>query len=307
MGENNLFLKSPFALSYQEAYERHKKEYKTKIESLEADIKKRIKGPLRERKNIDEFVDDQGAKETLKDALDKSIKLGEYSKLVTFHSQYMYDIHSFGGAPRVNERFLPWHRVYLIKLEEMLNNVMKKEEPSKDFNIAFPYWNWEHTRKIPDWFQDITPRMDVEVYLYDENGEPTGTQIFNVQVERSPNPNLSNELPNEDQVNQVKQRNTFVTFTERLEFGPHNAVHNLVGGTMGNPYISPLDPLFFCHHANVDRIWAGWQKKQIDEGNTEFMHPTLFGEDSEMRPWFPEYVEPQTRQIEAMGYTYDRL
>ncbi len=37
--------------------------------------------------------------------------------------------------PRINQRFLPWHRVYLAKFEEMLNNVMKKET-GEDHNIA---------------------------------------------------------------------------------------------------------------------------------------------------------------------------
>ncbi len=36
------------------------------------------------------------------------------------------------------------------------------------------------------------------------------------------------------------------------------AAHNWTGGTMagGN---SPLDPLFYLHHCNVDRLWAIWQ------------------------------------------------
>jgi hypothetical protein len=37
------------------------------------------------------------------------------------------------------------------------------------------------------------------------------------------------------------------------------------------------------------------------------MHPNLSEEDKKMHPWFPEYVEEQTREIETMGYTYDKL
>lgn len=39
--------------------------------------------------------------------------------------------------------------------------------------------------------------------------------------------------------------------------GLHNQVHVWVGGSMG-PGTSPNDPVFFLHHANVDRIWSKW-------------------------------------------------
>ncbi|TIV60819.1 tyrosinase family protein [Mesorhizobium sp.] len=55
-----------------------------------------------------------------------------------------------------------------------------------------------------------------------------------------------------------------------LELYPHNNVHNCVGGS---PYnngkggymqnnLSPLDPIFWLHHANVDRLWDVWTRKQ---------------------------------------------
>lgn len=30
---------------------------------------------------------------------------------------------------------------------------------------------------------------------------------------------------------------------------------------MGDLYTSPADPIFFLHHANLDRVWWSWQKK----------------------------------------------
>lgn len=29
---------------------------------------------------------------------------------------------------------------------------------------------------------------------------------------------------------------------------------------MGDTYSSPIDPLFWLHHAQLDRIWANWQE-----------------------------------------------
>lgn len=41
----------------------------------------------------------------------------------------------------------------------------------------------------------------------------------------------------------------------------HNRGHVWVNGVMGSTATSPIDPVFFMHHCNVDRIWAQWQAK----------------------------------------------
>jgi tyrosinase len=46
-----------------------------------------------------------------------------------------------------------------------------------------------------------------------------------------------------------------------LEGQPHNNVHNCIGGLMED-MLSPIDPLFFLHHANIDRLWDVWTRKQ---------------------------------------------
>jgi tyrosinase len=56
-----------------------------------------------------------------------------------------------------------------------------------------------------------------------------------------------------------------------LEGMPHNKVHNYIGGAgpldpgpygyMTN-FLSPVDPIFFLHHANMDRLWDVWTRKQ---------------------------------------------
>lgn len=54
----------------------------------------------------------------------------------------------------------------------------------------------------------------------------------------------------------------------------HNIVHMSTGGTLNDsqgydqPYgimsqnLSPIDPLFFLHHGNIDRLWDVWTRKQ---------------------------------------------
>lgn len=38
---------------------------------------------------------------------------------------------------------------------------------------------------------------------------------------------------------------------------------------MRRPWVSPNDPLFFLHHANIDRIWWEWQQKDPTVRNYE--------------------------------------
>ena len=71
--------------------------------------------------------------------------------------------------------------------------------------------------------------------------------------------------------NTAPQRGAF----SMLEGLPHNIVHNYIGG-VGNidpgPYgnmtnnLSPVDPIFFLHHSNMDRLWDVWTRKQQSLG-----------------------------------------
>ncbi|MGV9456685.1 tyrosinase family protein [Streptomyces sp. NPDC003635] len=42
----------------------------------------------------------------------------------------------------------------------------------------------------------------------------------------------------------------------------HNSGHNFIGGHMSRGF-SPNDPVFWLHHANVDRVWANWQSRRL--------------------------------------------
>jgi tyrosinase len=41
--------------------------------------------------------------------------------------------------------------------------------------------------------------------------------------------------------------------------GVHNAGHFQLGGIELDPFASPSDPMFWLHHAQIDRLWSIWQ------------------------------------------------
>ena len=45
-----------------------------------------------------------------------------------------------------------------------------------------------------------------------------------------------------------------------IEAAPHNLVHKTIGlqGDMGSPTTAARDPIFWLHHANIDRLWVKW-------------------------------------------------
>src|SRR5262245_18482556 len=59
-----------------------------------------------------------------------------------------------------------------------------------------------------------------------------------------------------------------------LESQPHDNVHGAMGGAAGNAFmvsfLSPVDPIFFLHHANLDRLWDVRTRRQAALGR-----PTL--------------------------------
>lgn len=110
----------------------------------------------------------------------------------------------------------------------------------------------------------------------------------------------------------------------------HNIVHDWVAGawmdggvafvgTMEPLDISPSDPVFFLHHANVDRIWAQWQL--FEPGRMDAYEPVSGGRDGsnrddEMFPFnlfvdAPEVgadITPGSMlDFEALGFSYADL
>lgn len=244
--------------------------------------------------------------------------------------------------------FLPWHRGYLLALEAQIRaDVVNLGGPS---TWALPYWNYfgsGNQFNIPPAFTQKTlpdgssnPLFVTARYGPDGDGNiyvptPAGAQ-------QHPNdPNLAPGI-----VTQECMANDLYTGSDantpppgfggpktgfsheggtngNLENNPHNLVHVYVGGDspdgqtsglMTDPGIAALDPIFYLHHANIDRMWAVWNLTPANinptdptwlsgpaaAGGREFVMPKPDGSSS-------VYTPQQMNSLAQLNYTYDDL
>jgi tyrosinase len=98
-----------------------------------------------------------------------------------------------------------------------------------------------------------------------------------------------------------------------LEGQPHNLVHNELGGIVtGLPdrqgfmrdFLSPVDPIFFMHHTNIDRLWDVWTRKQLITGQQQQhpeRYPTVPESPEDLAAWTNEpflfFIGPDGRPV----------
>lgn len=204
---------------------------------------------------------------------------GNYRQTVAIHKMN-HRMH-MGDGPVGVQRFLVWHRIYLAFMEGQIRQFYNP-------NFFIPYWDWVNNPKIPDWLEDFLPH----VHLPNSESPPL-EPYTNLNVFRSPG-QPGTTLPTQKDIDDLFKIKTFTDFTTELEL-LHNEVHSWVGGTMVDIRTSPADPLFWLHHANIDRIWLSWQASNPGQ------NPTLSQQDQIMDPWW-NISEPDWRTDRYIGY-----
>jgi tyrosinase len=204
----------------------------------------------------------------------------------------MYCQHG-GAGPQGARLFLPWHRAYLYLFELQLRDLLGAQAPA----FALPWWDWtsahSHGAGVPDAFRDrrasgqANPLFSQPVQRSARvDGKPTKTVR---------DPGDPRELPTRTDVERVLAETDFFTFSLKLE-DIHNGVHGWVGGTMGQIPWAAYDPVFWAHHAMIDRIWRLWQLRHGAAGPPQSMWDVAL-------PPFPMTVR-QTINTDRLGYDY---
>ncbi|MCT2562855.1 tyrosinase family protein [Chryseobacterium herbae] len=222
--------------------------------------------------------------------------------------------------------FAPWHRGYLIALEEQIRQAVISLGGPADW--ALPYWNYlgdGDQYKIPPAFTQKTlpdgktpnplyvtarygPKSDGNVYVVIPplSEACQGNTIYTGSNSATSKPGYGGP--------ETKFSHDGAT-SGNLESNPHNLVHVQVGGNdgiMSDPDSAGLDPIFYLHHCNIDRMWAAWNVKNSNPINPLWLGgPALYGEREFIMP-LPDnkawvYTPEEMTSLAKLDYTYDDL
>jgi tyrosinase len=184
--------------------------------------------------------------------------------------------------------FLPWHRGYLGYFERIVRKtIIGLGGPS---NWTLPYWNYASGAPNamlmrPEFLEPNLP--DGTPTVADGTPNPLFNGIVRAGCDPVDTPFGSAgdfQITPNDVSMQCLTIPYFDDHTASLSFGgavtgfnhgedgigvegavettPHDNVHSDIGGWMDSYETAALDPIFWIHHCNIDRLWAVWSAGQ---------------------------------------------
>ncbi len=164
--------------------------------------------------------------------------------------------------------FFPWHRAFLYYFERILGSLA-----SDINNFRLPYWDWENHRFMPEPY-----------------GVPGNTSNSLWDANRYSPINQGENLPANDgtasRIAFLDGITDFATFGGTASHGgacegnPHDPIHDDIGlhtspwHDMGHLGYAARDPIFFAHHANLDKIWSNWNSLSAHRSPPAYRNPT---------------------------------
>jgi tyrosinase len=231
----------------------------------------------------------------------------------------MHGTHAKPNKPGWNECqhgtwfFLPWHRMFLYYFEKIVRATVIEDGGPADW--ALPYWNYGlggEKAKLPLAFRE--PKLangdDNPLYVAERAEGMNSGEGFIPALAGSP----AKALARPAFIGKAEfggDRTAPAQFAEsggELEETPHNIVHGLVGGRglMGDILRAAQDPIFWLHHANIDRIWSDWI------GTASHQNPPDGSWRGQIFSFFDEHSQPTSLRcdqvletITDLDYTYD--
>lgn len=171
--------------------------------------------------------------------------------------------------------FFAWHRLYLYYFEKVL------QKAANDPNLFLPYWDYTNPSNLamPVVYTSATYNDSLGHLETNPLWEPRRTPGWN-----TPGGNLLDAASTN--INDALKDKTFFDtsggqgFQSDIEFNVHGYVHCTVvpcpAPDMGAVGYSANDPIFWSHHANIDRMWTCWTSLgNPNPTNQQFLNKTF--------------------------------
>ncbi|GHA72529.1 tyrosinase family protein [Cognatilysobacter bugurensis] len=198
--------------------------------------------------------------------------------------------------------FLPWHRMYVLYFEQIVREVTGRA----DFTL--PYWNYTSA--------DPAKRGVVPAQFrlrYDSTWAPLYRSNRST-LANSGQPIHQNEPTDVMDVRGLMASESYSNigsvngFCRGVDSSIHGRIHVLTGNStnMGKISYAALDPLFWVHHANIDRMWASWNAN----GGVNPTSGTWLDREFVFVDGGGQRVSGRLRDFldaSSLGYSYDRL
>ena len=179
------------------------------------------------------------------------------------------------------EPFIAWHVPYLYEFEKLLNMYDMSSGPY----IALPYfditddehdYSFLNNRQISIVYENRHHRIRnplASAYYYNHGIKTPTIRNGIVQaktradhrrlktIKRQLYDTLHATTYEEFSSQLVTIEKTYKPYPYRPLESPHNSIHDIIGGEGGNMSyveISAFDPIFWLHHANMDRFFYNW-------------------------------------------------
>ncbi|PPQ91363.1 hypothetical protein CVT25_004130 [Psilocybe cyanescens] len=154
-------------------------------------------------------------------------------------------------------QFLPWHRHFGFLYEKALREC--------SYRGPFPYWDW--TRDINGSFPLFSRHCLTQLLALEEMGWDTGP-FANTVFHVGPNRRLSDHCLNRnfgEFARSVLSQPFISNIENQTTYNDYwNALDEPTTGDMASFYTSSNDPIFFLHHAGLDRLWWKWQQEDLE-------------------------------------------
>lgn len=166
--------------------------------------------------------------------------------------------HFHGVDVHAGPAFIPWHRVIVNRLEELLREV--------DPELSLHYWDWTTDPRVASAGRTA---LFTPAFMGNANGD-AGHLLNNFESTEGGGHNkiwrqVGAVAANPDGTPAIASdasilgAGDFASLATALKTAHDNVAHSYIGGTITQPHYSFHDPFVFLLHSNLDRIWAKWQ------------------------------------------------